>query len=81
MARRRWDESWRQALCEYFETRKQKELGGSRHMSARAKPQEGSGKGADAQAQRAVVEDPRCDLVGVTGVPGSAAGSRWVQRQ
>lgn len=26
-------------MCEYLETRKQKEQGGGRHMSARAKPQ------------------------------------------
>jgi hypothetical protein len=42
--RRRRGESWRGTLCGYLETRKQKELGGGWHMSARAKPQERSGE-------------------------------------
>jgi hypothetical protein len=57
MARRqRRDESWRETLCEY-ETRKQKLLGGGKHMSARAKPQELSGRRAIAMSSYSTARD------------------------
>jgi hypothetical protein len=42
--RRRRGEIWRGTLCGYVDTRKQKEHGGGRHMSARADPQKRSGE-------------------------------------
>jgi hypothetical protein len=79
--RRRRGENWRGTLCGYRETRKQKEHGGGKHMSARATPQGRSdgrrvamrGRGVAGRKGRGVA----CSALLRCSAAGGTRGRKW----
>jgi hypothetical protein len=79
--RRRRGENWRGTLCGYRETRKQEELGGGRHMSARAKPQRRSdGRRVAMRGRRVAGRKGRgvaCSALLRCSAAGGTRGRKW----